>query len=68
MAFTVRTGVDDVLDEQHVAADQRSLDHVGETEAPMGGARTVACCTHELELCRNAQAAEEVRGENSRAL
>src|SRR5207244_3484481 len=54
-------GVDDVLDQNHVATDERTFDHVGEPQAPVARRPgRIAGSPHELELSRDAQAAQQV--------
>src|SRR5258705_12508327 len=62
-------GVDDVLDEQHVAADERSVDHVRKPELAAARRSTViARRADELELGGEGEAAQQVRGKGPRAL
>src|SRR5207237_4999529 len=61
--------VDDVLDQQDVAALQRSLHHVGDLHPAGGpGPAPVAGGAHELELCGDGKAAQQVGGEDCGAL
>src|SRR6266542_4135796 len=55
--------VDDVLDQQQVAAGERAVDHVRELDLA-----TVAGGAHELQLGRDAEAAKEIGGEDGGAL
>ena len=61
--------VDDVLDQQHVAADQWPFDHVSEPQPPMLEVPdAIARRAHELELGGDGQAAQQVGGEDRGAL
>src|ERR1700674_627391 len=50
--------VNDVLDEEHVAAVERAIDHVGEAKVATGRPRDIARGAHELELRGDAETAE----------
>src|SRR4029079_5575036 len=64
-----QSGVDDVLDDEHVTAGDVDLEVLENPHDPRGvGSRAVARDRHEVDLARHGELAHEVRDEEDRAL
>ena len=63
-----RREIDDVLDDENMPPDQRTVDHVGEAQRTGARAGSVACRPDELQLGGDGKASKQVGCENGRAL